>query len=245
MNTIIKTALILIGVGVLMLILSFVLVRGNLNGYNSKGNDSIEQTFESGTDIEEIDIDGSAGSLIFQTADTDIVTIDYYDNPEKPNYEVVEKDGKLTFRRIGSTFKLININFSVKDIVITLPSDYAGILDVDLSGGSIEADDISAGQISFDNSAGSYKLKNITSLGNVDIKNSSGSIEFENLKAGGDITIYNTAGSIEGTIVGSKSDYTIVNDVTAGSSNLDNTTGGSKKLNAMTTAGSIEITFTE
>ena len=245
MNNIIKTALILIGAGALLLLLSFVLVRGQWTGYNSKGNDDVKQTYESGKGIEEINIEGTTDSIIFRAEDTDTVMIDYYDSPENPKYEIVDEGGKLTFKRCRSTFKLININFSQKDIVITLPSNYAGTLDLGLSSGSIVADDITVGQISIENTSGSYEMKNINCQGDVEIENTSGSVAFEVLKTEGDISISNTAGSIEGTIDGKKSDYTITSDVTAGSSNLENTTGGSKNLSAKTTAGSIVIIFTE
>ena len=245
MSKIIKIGLILTGAGVLLCLLSYILVGGKWTGYNSKGNDYVSKSYESGTGITEIKIDESANEVIFKTADTDKITIDYYDDPEKPMYEITEDAGKLTFSHSGNgSFKLVNIDLAERSTTVTVPADYDGLLDLELSSGSITADDITAGQIKIDNSAGSIVLNNIISAGNVDIENTSGSTEFTNLKAGGDITFDNTAGSIGGSIDGSQSDYTITTDVTAGSCNLPATTGGSKNLSAKVTAGSIEITFT-
>ncbi len=246
MEKITKIALIAIGAGALLCLLSYFLVGGNWTGYNSKGNEHVSKTYESGTDIKKIEIDETSNEVNIVSADTDIVTIDYYDDPEKPLYEIEEKNGKLKFERNGrSVFKLVNIDFSRKDITVTIPKDYEGELDVEITSGAVRADDITASKIKLDNTSGSIELYNVSSMGDIDIDNTSGSIEFKNLESGGDISIDNTTGSIEGSIVGSQDDYSITTDVTAGSSNLPNTKGGSKKLNADTTAGSIEITFTE
>ena len=57
-----------------------------------------------------------------------------------------------------------------------------------------------------------------------------GHIFVKGLESDGGIDIANTTGSIEGSIVGTKSDYTITSTSTAGSCNLENSTGGSHKL---------------
>ena len=246
MEKITKIALIAIGAGALLCLLSYFLVGGDWTGYNSKGNEYVSKTYESGTGIKEIKIDENSNEVNIVAADTDIVTIDYYDDPEKPLYEIEEKNGKLEFERNDrSVFKLVNIDFSKKDITVTIPKDYAGKLDVDLTSGTLRATDVTAGKLKVDNTSGSIELVNVSVAGDIDLENTSGSIEFKNLKSDGDIKIDNTTGSIEGSIVGSESDYSITTDVTAGSSNLPNTKGGSKKLDAETTAGSIEIEFTE
>lgn len=248
MSKITKIALILIGAGILLCMLAYLLVGGVWTEFNSKGTDYVAKSYESDGQVKEIRIDDSANEIVLQTADTDKVTIEYYDDPEKPMYTVGESDGKLEYLKSGrGKFRLINIDFSASErkTVVTVPADYDGLIDIDLSSGSVIADGIAAGQINIGNTSGSIELNNVSISGNVDIGNTSGSIEFTNLKADGDICFGNTAGSIEGTIDGSESDYTITSTTTAGSSNLQNTTGGSKKLTAATTAGSIEITFTK
>ena len=246
MEKITTIALIAIGAGALLCLLSYFLIGGDWTGYNSKGNEHVAKTYESGTDIKEIKIDETSNEVNIVVADTDIVTIEYFDDPEKPIYEIEEKNGKLEFERNGrNAFKLVNIDFSRKDITVTIPKDYAGKLDVEITSGSVRADDVTASDIKVDNTSGSIELYNVSSTGDISIDNTSGSIEFKNLSSGGDIKIDNTTGSIEGSIVGSQDDYSITTDVTAGSSNLPNTKGGSKKLDADTTAGSIEITFTK
>ena len=248
MSKITKIALILIGAGILLCGLAYLLVGGVWTEFNSKGTDYVAKSYESDGQVKEIRIDDSANEIVLQTADTDKVTIEYFDDPERPLYEITEKDGKLEYKKSGrGKFKLINIDFSARErkTVVTVPADYDGILDIDLSSGSVVADGIMAGQLEIGNTSGSIELKDVRISGDVDLGNTSGSIEFTNLKSGGDISIGNTAGSIEGSIEGSESDYTITSTTTAGSSNLQNTTGGSKKLTAATTAGSIEITFTK
>ena len=246
MEKITKIALISIGAGLLLCLLSYILIGGNWTRLNSKGNEYVSKTYESATDISQINIDETANSVRFVSADTDKITIDYYDNPDRSLYEISEDNGELTFERNSvSAFKLINIDFTERHITITVPSGYAGGIDVDMTSGSFKADDIQASQISLENTSGSIKLNNVSVAGPLDIENTSGSIKFENLKAGGDISIENTSGSIKGTINGKKSDYTVTSETTMGSSNLENSSGGKYKLDIETTAGSVDVTFTE
>ncbi len=246
MSKITKIALISIGAGALLCLLAYMLVGGVWSGFNSKGNEYTQKSYESGADITELVIDESANSIIMQSEDTDRITIEYYDNPDKSLYEIEEKDGKLKFKRNDiSLFKLINIDFTERNIVVTVPSDYKGDLKVDITSGSFRADDISADDFKIDCTSGSIKLNNVSVKENIDIDSTSGSIKFENLASGGDIEIDCTSGSVKGTIDGSESDYTIRSETTAGSSNLSNTEGGKKKLDVETTAGSIDIRFTK
>ncbi|MBO4266153.1 MAG: DUF4097 family beta strand repeat protein [Lachnospiraceae bacterium] len=266
MGKIIKAALILIGVGILLGLLSIYLVHGDWTGFNSKGNEYVSKSYESGKDIKELVIDESANSTIIRSADTDTVKIDYFDNPDSPAYTIEESDGRLFFSRHDrSIFRLINIDLSRKDITITIPKDYSGILDIDLTSGSLTASDITAGEmrientsgsivitnavsegnISLDSTSGSSELENIEAGGNFSMENTSGSIEFKNLKVGADINMHCTTGSIDGSIVGSENDYSISSHTTAGSCNLKDSTGGAHELNVSTTAGSIDIEFTK
>ena len=266
MGKITKVALILIGIGLLLGLLSVFLVRGDWTGYNSKGNEYVSKKYESNNGIKEIVIDESANSTIIRSADIDNVVIDYYDNPDEPAYQIEESDGKLIFSRHDrSIFRLINIDLSRKDITITIPNDYEGLLDIDLTSGSLTASGITVGElraentsgsivftdvssdgnISLDSTSGATELDNVEAGGNFTMENTSGSIEFKKLKAGADIHIRNTTGSINGTIDGSESDYSISSHTTAGSCNLKDSTGGAHELNVSTTAGSIDIEFTK
>ena len=246
MSKITKIALISIGAGALLCILSFLLVGGRWTGYNSKGNEYARKEYESGTGIDKIKIDETANSVILQSADTDTVLIEYYENPDKPSYEIEEKDGELKFEKNDrSSFKLFNIDFSKKDVTVTIPEDYKGKLDIELTAGEIEATSITASDIKIDNTTGSIKLDNVSSAGDIDVDNTTGEIVFTNLKSGGDIKLENTTGSIEGSIVGKESDYSIKADISTGDCNLSDSKGGSKNLNVEATTGNIEITFTE
>ncbi len=246
MDRLIKIALILVGAGLILCAIAWFLTGGDLTAFNSKGNEYVVKTYESGTGITKLVIDERANGVYVNAADTDKITIEYYDNPETSLYEIEEKDGKLKIARKGTgIFKLINIDFSRKDMYVTIPKDYAGELDIDLTSGALFAEDITASDIKMENTSGSIKLTNVTSTGDIKAENTSGSIKFENIKAGGDISFENTSGSIKGTIDGKESDYSITTDVTAGSCNLANTKGGAHKLTAETTAGSIDIEFTK
>ena len=246
MNNVVKTGLILTGAGILLIGAAYFLTGGELTAFNSKGNEYVAKNYESTSKVDKLIVDERANGVNIVKGDGDNITIDYFDNPDSPLYKIEEKDGVLEISRESTgIFKLINIDFSKKEMTVSVPKDFTGSVDVDLTSGSLVADGITAGDIKLENTSGSIKLNNVSSSGDLKVENTSGSIKFENLKAGGDISIENTSGSIKGTIVGKESDYSITTDVTAGSCNLGNTTGGSHKLTAETTAGSIDISFTE
>ena len=259
-------ALILIGAGILLGLLSYFLIGGDWTKLNSKGNEYAEKKYESSEGIKEIVIDESADSTVIGSADIDNVVIEYYDDPDSPVYQIEESDGKLFFSRHDrSIFKLMHMGLAHKDITITIPKDYAGILDIESTSGSLTAENITAGEMrventsgsivftnavsegnfSLDSTSGATELTGVQAGGNISMENTSGSIKITNLKGEGDIHLKNTTGSIEGTIDGSESDYSITSHTTAGSCNLKNSTGGEHSLTATTTAGSIEIEFTK
>lgn len=246
MSKVTKVALILIGAGILLCGLSIFMIHGVWTRYNSKGNETVAKTYESGTGITKISIDESANDVKIISGDVDNVIIEYYDNPEVPIYEIEEKNGELEFQRNDMrVFKLINIDFSRKDITVTIPKDYDGKIEADVTSGKLTLTGVTAEKIELDNTSGSTIIDHVAVSGDIEIDNTSGSIEFTALSAGGNITMDNTCGSIEGTIDGKQSDFSITSDVTAGSSNLPNTTGGKQKLDVDCTAGSIEIQFTK
>ena len=246
MSKLTKTALIMLGAGAILCVIAYFMVGGDWTGFNSKGGDRVARSYESKAAVTSILIEESANEINVVTADTDKVTIDYYDEVEKPIYEITEENGKLVFTRSGRpSFRLVNIDFSRKDVTITIPSDYKGEFTLELASGSFTAKDVTASKVRIENTSGSVVLTNVTSFGDVDIENTSGSVEFTDLKADGDISIGNVAGSVEGSIDGSENDFSITSESVAGSSNLRNSTGGRQKLEAGNTAGSIEVEFTK
>ena len=195
-----------------------------------------------------------------------IVALSWKDKEKESLYDISESDGNLTIeRRKDEGFHIFQIDFTDRKMVITVPEDFKGYLNVTNTSGTVQMDNIDAEQVSIKNSSGSIKLKDVSvegdlgvkntsgsvkltdveAGGNVKAENTSGSIKFENLKSGGDISLETTSGSVKGTIDGKESDYRIRSSVSSGSCNLKDSDEGDKELNAHVTSGSIKINFTE
>ncbi len=246
MSKITKVALILIVSGLLVCGLAYFLVGGVFSKFGSNdGRDDLVK-YESKGKITSLEISEAAGEVIIQSADTDKITIEYFDNLKDPLYEVKEENGELEFFR-NTKFHLVLFNFSVaeKTTKITVPKDYNGDLKVDLAAGKMVFNDISVKEMELSNASGSMELTDVKADGDIEIDSASGSVEFTNLFVKGDVSIDNAAGSVEGTIDGSKSDFSISTDVSAGSCNLEDSSEGSQKLDIDCAAGSVKIDFTK
>ena len=118
-------------------------------------------------------------------------------------------------------------------------------ISVENTSGSIRLEDISCDEeLNAKNTSGSIKLIRVETGAGVKAENTSGSIRLENLRSGGDVFLKTTSGSIKGTIAGQQSDYRIHTSVTSGSCSLNDTYEGDKKLDAQVSSGSIRIQFT-
>ncbi len=266
MNRIVALSIGLILGGALLLGCSYIMVKGDITMFNSKDSHYIRKDYECSDEIRDIDVTESSGTVIVQRGSVDKVSVSYSDKEKESLYDISESDGKLTIeRRKDEGFHIFQIDFTDRKMVVTVPEDFKGDLNVTNTSGTVQMDNIDAEQVSIKNSSGSIKLKDVSvegdlgvkntsgsvkltdveAGGNVKAENTSGSIKFENLKSGGDISLETTSGSVKGTIDGKESDYRIRSSVSSGSCNLKDSDEGDKELNAHVTSGSIKINFTE
>ena len=258
------TALVMIAIGAVLLGVSYVMVGGDVKGFNSMNNKYIEKTYTCESEIDSITIKEQSGKVVLKSGDVEAVTVSYSDREDESVYRISEENGKLSVIHDEKfSFRFFNINFTERVMTVTVPKSFKGGLDIANSSGSMHLTDITGESVAVKNTSGSIHLTNVTSGSDVTVENTSGSISLENvdaqgdvsvkgvsgsiklsgLKAGGNITLKNTSGSIKGSIVGKESDYSIRAKVVSGSTNLTNSEGGSKELNASTTSGSIKIEF--
>ena len=117
-----------------------------------------------------------------------------------------------------------------------------GKLHIDVDAGLINITQTTAGSVITDLDAAEMRLNNV-SADIFDLDTDYGDILFDNLSVGQSLKIDADASNIKGSINGKASDFTIRADVDLGSSNLNNSTGGSKMLFITTDSGNINITF--
>ena len=251
--------------GALLLGSSLIIVKGDITMFNSKNSHHVDRTFECKDEIDSLSIRESSGSVIVQSADVSRATVSYSDYEDEPIYEISESDGKLHIERNkDSGFHFFRIDFSDHKMIVTLPESFHGHVELNNSSGSVHMNEVSAEDISVENTSGSIRLEDVSSDEELNAKNTSGSIQLiqveagagvraentsgsiklENLRSGGDVFLKTTSGSIKGTIAGQQSDYRIHTSVTSGSCSLKDTDEGDKKLDAQVSSGSIRIQFT-
>lgn len=117
-----------------------------------------------------------------------------------------------------------------------------GKLHIDVDAGLINIDQVKAGSVVTDLDAAEMNLNDV-SADIFDLNTDYGDIRFDNLSVGQSLKIDADASNINGSINGKASDFTVRADVDLGSSNLNNSTGGSKTLFVSTDSGNINITF--
>ena len=116
-----------------------------------------------------------------------------------------------------------------------------GDVNVQMNAGSTNMDGVNCSKFDVEMNAGSCNVSQIvTDQFNADIN--AGTLNAKKLQCD-DITVILSAGSANLKIAGKKSDYTITTDVKAGSCNVSNKSGGSKRLGVFVSAGSVTVDF--
>ena len=215
-------------------------------------------------EVKSISIREITGEIVVQRDNVDYVTVSYYDRDDDPDYEIKESDGELSIIR-KKRIHLFNFDIFRHTMTVTIPGDLEGELNITNKSGSIQISRISAKKVAIDNVTGNIRLEDVVSKDDLTVNNTSGSVTLENVKADEDVDVSNTTGRIEvdrlkcegnislrnvtgsvsGTIDGKKSDYSVSTKIVTGSSSLENSSLGKKKLKVSTTTGSIKLSFTE
>ena len=234
---------------------------GKITGMNELSD---KKTYACKNEVKAIYIQGITGEIIVQKGNVDRVTVHYFERENDPVYTVSEAEGELSVVQ-RKRFRLLNIDFFKYLLTITVPGDLEGELEIHNQSGRIQLADLSGASVFVDNTTGniildrvcsksdltvhnvtgSVSLTDVQADGDIDVKNTTGKIQVSRLEGNGDIHLKTITGSITGTISGKESDYNISTNVVTGSNSLQNSNRGGRKLNASTTTGSIQLSFTE
>lgn len=114
---------------------------------------------------ETISIFSEYDNIIVEKSDSEEITIAY---PEDREYSISEDNGNFVFRINNKEFdalewyKHININFSEENtsVILSLPKDFTGNVDIESTGADILVSDISDGSMSIKSLYGDIKSEN-------------------------------------------------------------------------------------
>lgn len=176
------------------------------------------------------------------------------------------------FKCSGASYKVINkdntkIHWKWGDdntpaITVMLPENYSGDVQVDTTNcyvkldsfqkfgtiscettnSAISVDDLSAGSLSFETTNAAINLKNVKAAQKIEADTKNAQIGLQKVESP-DISLHTTNALITGTIAGRKDDYSVEAHTTNAISNLQNRSGGNKKLTVETTNAIINLDF--
>ena len=196
--------------GLIVMIITVLSVGGNWSTFNSANVDYRENTYICEGDIEDIDIDISSDDIEVCRADVDKVTITYWDMIDYYEYRVEESGNKMTVsqKKLHDMNNLFTIDLDSQDknMILKVPNDYEGKLDINSTSGNIYVGDMTLTSLNLENSSGNIVIEKTTSKDAVKLNNTSGHIDVKSLTADS-LTAGNTSGGI------SLNSLTIENDI--------------------------------
>ena len=252
------TGAVLVVIGIII-----ILAVGFSSGWQFSFANAEYKTYETdaGAEITDIDLDFSAGTLEISFYDGDVIKVEYPETKQiTTECKVTGKTLKINtvlhwhvqflwFNRIPATKVYIpqNMHLGLKMNVsagsVSINAGEFTDINIKISAGSISMGDTICNSFDLDMSAGAVDVSKITSNSfNADL--SAGALNVKGLKCDS-IDLDLSAGSVKINVAGKRSDYTIRTDVSAGSCNVSNQSGGSKRLTVDVSAGSATINFDE
>lgn len=147
-------------------------------------------------------------------------------NTASGDIEVYDANGTVYARTANGDIEIANGEFTA----VKCSNEY----------GDIELSSVTADSIKLEVNKGDIDIEDTD--GNITAYCNYGDINIENI-TGDNIELSSDFGDIEGTIRGSATDYSIMSQTRAGSSNLSDSSGGSKTLKVETDRGDVEIDF--
>ncbi len=210
-------ALLLIGVGLMIMGTTYLVYRGKPAVFNSKSISYIHETFECSQEIYDILIQERAEDVKVELANVSYPSIKYVNYKGKEEVKVTDSAGVLSFYRPAVNTNFVGVNMQEDtDTTLVLPKDYSGTLTIRTSSGDITADiDLKLLKFEAEASSGDVLLSNFSSEESAIIKTTSGDIVVEGLATGDSVDFSASSGSLK------------LSDIVAAKGILAKTTSGS------------------
>ena len=186
-------------------------------------------------------IDISRQNLIIHKTSGDRIIVSQYGNPNTKieNLFLVSTSNDRVHIGIDRTsdFKIFNLFNYDERLIVEIPEDYFGNLDVDTSSGSIKLEDeYTLKNVRLNNKSGSINISNSITADTLETKTSSGGIRFKSSVTAKDVYAETKSGSIHSTMNIKVNDKIILrcssgginleNDITAKTIDARNSSGG-------------------
>ena len=232
------TGAVLIGIGIIIVLA----VGFSSNWQVTEKAEYKTYVTEVGAEITDIDLDFSAGPLNVEFYDGDVIKVEY------PETKQITTECKVT----GKTLKINTVvHWHVQFLwfnripatKVYIPQNMHLGLKMNVSAGTVSFGKGEFTDVNVKISAGSISMGD-TRCNSFDLTMSAGALNVKSLQSNS-IDLDLSAGSANIKVAGKRSDYTIRTDVSAGSCNVSNQSGGSKLLTVDVSAGSANISFEE
>ncbi|MBE6612620.1 MAG: DUF4097 domain-containing protein [Ruminococcaceae bacterium] len=213
-------------------------------------------------DVSSIIVDDKNASVRIMRADIGRVSVTYSDCDEEW-YDLTWDGSTLRITKHEQfVFRLFSFDFYRPELIIAIPKDYDGVLNIETINGSIRAEDVCAsdgyfttmnGEIrvsgGFDSlrahtTNGAVTLDGVAAPELISAVTTNGEVNFIILHAN-EVIVKTTNGEVGGSIVGDETDWQISASTVNGRNDLKNRTDGEKKLTVQTTNGSIGVQFVQ
>lgn len=209
-----KRSYILIAIGLWVLVAAGIVgvyLYGVKNGFGkiTSADKLIKEEAAVLNHIGSIVIEGSHQSVEIRKTDGDSIKVSQYSNTEtgKDNLFLISKDDdriKIYFEKTWNSVNYSFFNFNTNErLVVEIPGDFTGDLDIKTSSGSIRTEDeFTLKDTRLESSSGSIHINQKLSADNLDVKASSGGIRIGNIVIKENVTVKTSSGSIkfDGTV---------------------------------------------
>lgn len=245
-------------------------LQGNIvvNGKTVTDTNNKSKTYTAKVaDIKQIKLQAENKAIHIIPTDSDEIKIHYVSNSNQ-TYRFSNDGGVVSVDNTDnhSSFSLFDFHFNSDDddytITVEVPVQYGNDLSIrttnseitvtkleklhdiicETTNSAINLSDIHANSASIDTKNAVITLRNVNTQESLEALTKNAKISLDNI-ASPDINLKTENGIIGGTIAGRAEDYTIDSSTTNGINNLNNRSGGSKKLTVTTTNALISVSF--
>ena len=237
--------------GVLLIGVSWLMMKGDSTKMNSKNVGSgQERVYECASSIDAIYVKEYSGAIKVLGGDVSTPKVEYVESNRR-KFTITEENGVLRVEREKELQMLFwMIDFNRYEICVTVPRDYAGMLDIHNSSGIVDISDLSGTGLSVKNTSGRIQLTNVSVDGDIQVDGSSGSIKLEEVTSK-NCHVENSSGSIkldevycQNCDVQNTSGSITLDEVTAdGNVKAKNSSGG-VRLTTLRASGDISLSST-
>lgn len=204
--------------------------------FNSK---IILREYQCTQDTTLIKIISSSDGIRVTSGDTDQVRVTYYECPGKHEYDLKDNNGTLSLvdKKISNLLWGIYHIFLDTTMDVTVPKNFAGMLDLRCTSGRIMLTDITASSLKGNCTSGAIRGENVSIGNEAQLSCTSGSIKLDNFKAG-EITISDQSGCV--LVDNIRADGSLSVSTTSGVISIKNT-DVSNNISAENNSGSIRF----